>query len=140
MSVAPNVSRMELYGVSSQIPHSFLHHLLIDIDSFDYTRCIDWLRVHGISVFTSYHSPHGFHLVCCGRWSFEELAYLMPLIPDLDSKWFEIGLERGYWFLHNWVPVAPGPFQHMKLHIPDDNKWLNTKLPRNSIGFSKGKE
>ena len=131
----------EIFGICSRVKYAQkgypeTHFLLIDIDG-DYKCLRDammWLIAHKIRTADFIvKTKRGWHIFCFQRFTFQALRFLMPKIPHIDQKWVRIGLKRGYWFL--WTRTAvikPDGLSRyvtfMKVHVPESNEWLRTKM------------
>lgn len=130
---------MFVYGIRSNIPFSLhKHYFLADIDTKQVSESTVLLDKHGIKIYWLEKTPLGWHVYSFTKFRFEELVHLLPLIPQIDKSWLQIGLNTGYWFLWTRKPLPLNILDHfnvrfMRLSIPEVNPWLTTKLQNGSM-------
>lgn len=134
--------KAQFVGVTSHIPDSKKHWLLLDIDDdAEYMPLMVNLFLQKKRILDQntrtvfYETRHGWHAICFKRFSFKELCKVMPQIPFLDQRWYEIGKERGYWFLISYEPLISTPEEPLSyMRIIWNGKggaeWVNTKLQK----------
>lgn len=122
---------MWCYGIRSNIPFSVNeHYFLVDIDAKEISESVAFLDKHQVRPCLLEETQNGFHIYCFQRFKFEELVVFLPLVPNVDKCWFQIGLNRGYWFLRTCklLPID-AQVQFMRLYVPEDCDWLRMKRP-----------
>lgn len=127
-------NKVFVYGISSKIPRSFFHYLILDVDDRDKSEADRFLSAAGIRPIWK-RSPHGWHgYYFAQQFSFEELYHFVPLVPLVDESWFRIGAHRGYWFLADYErpflppkPMMPNEISYMRLKVPEKCAWVRTK-------------
>lgn len=81
------------YGVRSNRPNNDRYHnLFYDIDtnlSRDAIAEYDWVE----------RTPHGFHAVKLGNYSYKRALEEISKDSTVDRSWLSMGVKRGYWFL-----------------------------------------
>lgn len=135
-------SEVMLYGLASTIPFCLnQHYLLVDVDSEKIQESKTFLERHEIRLDWVEKTIHGYHIYSLQAFKLEELVVFMPLVPNIDKAWFQIGLNRGYWFLWTQSPFPLDlffrhPVKFMRLNVSSEgNGWLNTKRLLTSMNF-----
>jgi hypothetical protein len=125
---------MWLYGVRSNIPHSFFHYLLVDVDSENLFDVLFYFQKKGIPLDTVYKTDNGYHLLSYQPFQFETLIHFYASLPFVDRVWVQIGIDRGYWFLWNRIPIlSRRHLSYMKINVPEDCSWLKGKNVKTTL-------
>jgi len=81
------------------------HNLLFDFDAnLPSNTSFDWTE----------RTPHGFHAVILGQYSFNRAIREISSYKTIDRTWLSMGIKRGYWFLELYHLPPRRILHHLK--------------------------